>query len=111
MLILFIVDAGNQVRLIKHHSSGQVCFRAAEELTESSEEEEVEADHELEEWLGCEQDRRESFERKMNRATSRDSIIERGGEWLVAGQMTQQFYSEITDYLAEDDDSQDQGDD
>ena len=55
----------------------------------SSEEEEVEPDKELEEWLNDETARRESFERKMDAKTARDSLVKRDAEWLVAGQMTQ----------------------
>ena len=53
-------------------------------MSESSSEE-VEVDQELEEWLGDDAKRRESFERKMDSATARASLLLRGEKWLVAG--------------------------
>ncbi len=48
--------------------------RAAIDSQSSSEEEEVEEDQELEEWLNDEKARRDSFERKMDSKTARDSL-------------------------------------
>lgn len=67
--------------------NGEVRFRAAE-VDSTSSSEELEMDQELEEWLNDDNDRRNSFERKVSAVTARDSLIERGEVWHVAGQMT-----------------------
>jgi len=72
-----------------------VRFRRSDYDSENSSEDEIEPDKELEEWLNDETARRDSFERKMDSRTARDSLIKRDAEWLVAGQMTQQFLTEL----------------
>ncbi len=52
-----------------------------------------------------------SFARKIDARTSRDSQQKRGAEWIVAGSMTQQFLSEIEDDLNSDDAKDDAQDD
>ena len=47
----------------------------------------------------------------MDARTSRDSLQKRGAEWIVAGSMTQQFLTEIEDYLNSDDARDDAQDD
>ena len=73
-LIMNIVYESSKVRLT-NNLSGEVRFRSADIDSESSsEEEEVEEDQELEEWLNDEKARRDSFERKMDSKTARDSL-------------------------------------
>ncbi len=45
--------------------------------------------------------RRDSFERKMDAKTARDSLQRKDAEWLVAGQMTQQFLTELEVHYAD----------
>jgi len=78
-----------------------VRFRRSDYDSENSSEDEIEPDKELEEWLNDETARRDSFERKMDSRTARDSLIKRDAEWLVAGQMTQQFLTEIESHYVD----------
>ncbi len=96
-LIMYIVHESSKVRLT-NNLLGEVRFRRADYDSENSSEEEVEPDRELEEWLNDEMARRYSFERKMDARTARASL---GVEWLVAGQMTQQFLAELEMHCVE----------
>ena len=65
-LIMYIVHESSKVRLT-HNLQGEVRFRRSDQDSENSEdEEEVEPDKELEEWLNDETARRDSFERKID---------------------------------------------
>ncbi len=87
---------------LTHNLYGEVRFRRSDYNSENSEDEEVvEPDQELEEWLNDETARRDSFERKMDAKTARDSLVKRDAEWLVAGQMTQQFLTELEVHYVE----------
>ncbi len=100
-LIIYTVHESSKVRLT-HNLQGEVRFRRSDYDSEnSSEEEEVEPDKELEAWLNDETARRDSFERKMDAKTARDSLVKRDAEWLVAGQMTQQFLTELEVHYAD----------
>ena len=94
-LIVNIIHESSQVRL-SNNLSGDVRFRRADIDSEGgSSEEDFELDQELEEWLNDEKARRDSFKRKMDSKTARDSLQRREAEWIIAGQITQQFWSEI----------------
>jgi hypothetical protein len=86
-LICVIIYESSKVRLT-YNSKGEVRFMRAELDSEGSSEEELEPDHELEEWLNDGMARTVSFERKMDAKTNRDSLTKRGAEWTVAGAMT-----------------------
>jgi len=89
LLICNIIHESSKTRLTCDWQ-GNVRFKRAEHDSESSGEEEqtVEPDRELEEWLNDEQARRDSFERKMDSRTARASLIKREAEWIVAGKIT-----------------------
>ena len=94
-LIVNIIHESSKVRLT-NNLQGEVRFRRADIDSEScSDEEEIVPDKELEEWLDDTQARRDSFERKMDAKTARDSLQQREAEWIVAGKITQQFLTEI----------------
>ncbi len=94
-LIVNIIHESSKVRLT-NNLQGEVRFRRADIDSEScSDEEEIVPDKELEEWLDDTQARRDSFERKMDAKTARDSLQWREAEWIVAGKITQQFLTEI----------------
>lgn len=86
-LICVIIYESSKVRLT-YNSKGEVRFMRADLDSEGSSEEELEPDHELEEWLNDGMARTVSFERKMDAKTNRDSLTKRGAEWTVAGAMT-----------------------
>ncbi len=48
----------------------------------------IEVDSDQEEWEHDEQARRESFNRKMDQFDLKDSIVDRGGDWIQAGQLS-----------------------
>ena len=82
LLILNLIHEDSKVRLV-NDLQGNVRFRRADEESESSsDEKEIEADLELDDWLNDTMTRRDLFERKMDARTSRDSLIKRGAEWI-----------------------------
>jgi hypothetical protein len=46
----------------------------------------------------------------MDAKTARDSLVKRDAEWLVAGQMTQQFLTELEVYYTDAEEGSDDGD-
>ena len=46
----------------------------------------------------------------MDAKTARDSLVKRDAEWLVAGQMTQQFLTELEVHYADAEEGTDDGD-
>ncbi len=91
-LICNIIYESSKVRLTNDWD-GNVRFNISSldsgDTSSSSEEEQViERDQELEEWLSDDKARRDSFERKMDARTARDSLVRRDAEWIVAGRMT-----------------------
>ncbi len=73
-LIVNIIHESSKVRL-SNNLLGDVRFRRADIDSEGgSSEEDFELDQELEEWLNDEKARRDSFERKMDSKTARDSL-------------------------------------
>ena len=103
LLICNILYESSKVRLTCN-TEGDVRFRRADQDDESSEEESAgEPDLELEEWLNDEKARKDSFERKIDAKTARASLQMRDAEWIVAGQITQQFLSEMEAHYKDDD--------
>ena len=73
-LIVNFIHESSKVRL-SNNLSGDVRFRRADIDSEGgSSEEDFQLDQELEEWLNDEKARRDSFERKMDSKTARDSL-------------------------------------
>ena len=79
----------DQVELIEEE--GDVKFLNKNFTESSSDGDEIVLEVDEFQWQNDDIARRESFERKMDRSTSRESITNRGGRWDTAGQLTAQF--------------------
>ena len=95
-IICNILHESDQVELVQEE--GDVKFVSKDFDESSSDDYEEVMDQDELEWQNNLQARRESFERKMDMTTSRESITNRGGRWDTAGQLTAQFLQELEEY-------------
>ena len=103
-IICKIIYEGRKVNLvINDESSVQFIREKQDDSSDDSSDCSIEyQDQDEEDWCNDSVARRESFERKLDNQTAKDSFLARGEPWFVAGQLTAQFLSEIEDYLEED---------